>query len=39
MTMLHVTMLQVKIILYYTFSFFDMYHKYMGFTEFAKYGE
>jgi len=39
MTMLHVTMLQVTIILYYTFSFWQMYHIYLGFREFAKYEE
>jgi len=39
MTMLHVTMLQVTIILNCTFSFWQMYHKYLGFREFAKYEE
>jgi len=40
LTMLHVTMLQVTIILYYTFSSLTlMYHKYLGFREFAKYEE
>jgi len=39
MTMLHVTMLQVTIILNYTFSSYLQYHKYLGFREFAKYDE
>jgi len=39
-TLISMTMLHVTIILYYTFSSLTlMYHKYLGFREFAKYEE